>query len=176
MADDAVIVDCDLDFARAVAGTSAPQEILEALRLIEVRYRGFDGRLHQGQLVVQRDLAGEVQDLFWLMERQRFPLFGVVPIVRFGWSDEASMAADNSSAFNYRTIAGTDRLSRHALGRALDINPRENPAIYPDGRIAPAEASWRPGQPGVFDSDHPVVLAFRERGWNWGDDFSQHRD
>lgn len=176
MADDAVIVNGDLDFARAVAGTKAPPEILDTLRLIDVRYCGFDGREHWGRLVVHRDLAGEVAELFALMERQRFPIGGVAPIVRFGWSDEASMAADNSSAFNYRTIAGTNRLSRHALGRAVDINPWENPAIYPDGRIAPPGASWRPGQPGVFDSDHPVVLAFRERGWSWGGDFTHLKD
>jgi peptidoglycan L-alanyl-D-glutamate endopeptidase CwlK len=86
------------------------------------------------------------------------------------------MAADNSSAFNYRLIAGTDRLSRHALGRAVDINPRENPAIYPDGRIVPAGAVRRPGKPGTFTEDHPVVRAFREKGWRWGGDFTHLRD
>ena len=110
------------------------------------------------------------------MEQWRFPIAGVVPIVRYGWSDEASMAADNSSAFNYRTIAGTDRLSRHALGRAVDINPRENPAVYPDGRIAPAGAVYRPGSPGTFTDDHPVVCAFREKGWHWGGHFDHMRD
>ena len=98
------------------------------------------------------------------------------PIVRYGWSDEASMAADNTSAFNYRLIAGTDRLSRHATGRALDINPRRNPAVYPDGRIAPAGAVYRPGSPGTFTGEHPVVLAFRERGWRWGGDFTHLQD
>jgi hypothetical protein len=176
MADDGVIVDSALNFAQAVAGTKAPLEILEILCRIDVLYCGFDGRRHKGQLVVHRELAAELQGLFALMEQWRFPVAGVVPIVCFGWSDEASMAADNSSAFNYRPVAGTDRLSRHALGRAVDINPRENPAIYPDGRITPAGAVRRPGKPGTFTGNHPVVRAFREKGWRWGGDFTHIRD
>jgi peptidoglycan L-alanyl-D-glutamate endopeptidase CwlK len=163
MVDDGVIVDSAMDFARAVAGTAAPREVLDSLCLIDVRYCGFDGRRHKGQLVIHHDLAEELQELFALMEQRRFPVAGVTPIVCFGWSDEASMAADNSSAFNYRLIAGTDRLSQHALGRAVDINPRSNPAIYPNGRIAPARAVWQPVEDGTFTPDHPVVRAFREK-------------
>jgi peptidoglycan LD-endopeptidase CwlK len=171
-----VIVDSDLDLSRAVEGTAAPRKVLDSLCLIDVFYCGFDGHRHKGQIVVHRDLAAELQGLFALMEQQKFPVAGVVPIVRFGWSDEASMAADNSSAFNYRLIAGTDRLSRHALGRAVDINPLENPAIHPDGRIAPAGAVRRPEKPGTFTKDHPVVQAFRDKGWRWGGDFTHIRD
>jgi peptidoglycan LD-endopeptidase CwlK len=176
MAGDGVITDSAMDFVEAVAGVKAPREILEALCLIDVRHFGFDGRLHQGQLVIHRDLAAELEEIFALMERLKFPVAGVVPIVRYGWSDEASMAADNSSAFNYRFIAVTERFSRHATGRAVDINPRENPAVYPDGRIAPAGAIHRPGSPGTFAEEHPVVVAFRERGWRWGGDFAHIRD
>jgi peptidoglycan LD-endopeptidase CwlK len=173
---DGMIVDSALDFARAVAGTVAPREILDSLCLMDVRYCGFDGHRHQGQLVIHRELAEELQGLFVLMEQRRFPITGAAPIVCFGWSDEASMAADNSSAFNYRLIAGTDRLSRHALGYAVDINPRENPAVYPDNRIAPPGVVWRPEEPGTFTGDHPVVRAFRQKGWLWGGDFTHLRD
>ncbi len=176
MADEGMIVDSAMDFARAVAGTAAPSKILESLRLIDVFYRGFDGRRHKGQLVVHRDLAADLLELFELMERQSFPVARVVPIVRFGWSDEASMAADNSSAFNYRLVAGTSRISLHALGRAVDINPRENPAIYPDGRVVPAGVVRKPLQPGTFSKNHPVVSAFLEKGWRWGGDFTHIRD
>ena len=176
MADVDVIVDSALDFGGAVAGTTAPREILDALCLIDVRYRGFDGRHHAGQLVIHRELAAEVREIFSLLEKWNVPVGGAVPIVRYGWSDERSMAADNTSAFNYRFIAGTRRLSRHATGRALDINPLRNPALYPDGRIAPAGALYRPGDPGTFAEGHPAVLAFRERGWRWGGDFDHMRD
>jgi peptidoglycan L-alanyl-D-glutamate endopeptidase CwlK len=176
VADGGMIIDSALDFRQAVYGTSAPPEILERLCLLDVRYAGFDDRLHAGQLLLHRDLVAEIRELFALMERWRFPIASVAPIVRYGWSDEASMAADNSSAFNYRTIAGTDRLSRHALGRAVDINPWENPAVYPDGRIAPAGAVYRSGTPGTFTDDHPAVCAFLDRGWRWGGHFDHMRD
>ena len=176
MADGGVVVDSAMDFAKALARTAAPGEILESLSLIDLRYLGFDGRPHTGQIVVHRELAVEIREIFALMEALKFPVAGAVPIVRYGWSDEASMAADNSSAFNYRTIAGTDRLSRHALGRAVDINPRENPAVYPDGRISPAGAVYRPGTPGTFTDGHPAVCAFLERGWRWGGHFDPMRD
>ena len=172
VADSAAVVDSAMDFARAVAGTAAPPEVLEDLCLIDVRYRGFDGRLHLGQLVVHRELAAEVREIFARILRWGFPIGRAVPIVRYGWSDELSMAADNTSAFNYRLIAGTARLSRHATGRALDINPLRNPVVHPDGRISPAGAVYRPGDPGTFAGDGPVVLAFRERGWSWGGDFT----
>ena len=176
MADSGVIVDSAMDFPEVIAGTAAPREVIETLCLIPVRYIGFDGRRHEGQLVVHRELAADLEEIFALMETLKFPVTGVVPIVRYGWSDEASMAADNASAFNYRTVAGTDRLSSHATGRAVDINPRRNPAIYPDGRIAPVGALYRPGSPGTFTGDHPMVRAFRERGWRWGGHFTHMKD
>jgi hypothetical protein len=176
MADGGVVVESAMEFAQAVDGTAAPREVLERLSLIDLHYLGFNGRRHLGQILVHRDLAVDIEEVFALMQTLKFPVAGVVPIVRYGWSDEASMAADNSSAFNYRTIAGTARLSRHALGRAVDINPRENPAVYPDGRIAPAGAVYRPGSPGTFTDDHPAVCAFLERGWRWGGHFDHVRD
>ena len=165
-----------MDFETAMAGTEAPREIVTSLCLIDVRCLGFDGDSHQGQLVIHRDLAADIEEVFALIQAVKFPVGEVAPIVRYDWSDEASMAADNSSAFNYRKIAGTDRLSRHALGRALDINPLENPAVYPDGRITPTGAVYRPGSPGTFTGDHPVVRAFLERGWRWGGNFDHVRD
>jgi len=171
-----VIVDSSMDFPGAIAGTGAPEEVMRALCLIRIRYHGFDDRLHEGQLVIHQELATDLKEIFALIEAMRFPVARAVPIVRYGWSDEASMAADNTSAFNYRMIDGRDRLSLHAKGRAVDINPRQNPAIYPDGRIAPTGAAYLPGTPGTFTDAHPVVCAFRERGWRWGGGFTHMKD
>jgi hypothetical protein len=176
MAKGGVIMDSAMDFAGSVAGTTAPREVVEVLCLISVRYVGFDGRLHQGQLVVHRELAADLEEIFALMENMKFPVAGAVPIVRYGWSDVVSMAADNASAFNYRTIAGTDRLSYHANGRAVDINPRRNPAVYPDGRVTPVGAVYRSGSQGTFTGEHPIVCAFLERGWRWGGHFDHMKD
>ncbi len=176
MAEGGMIVDSAMDFAGSLAGTAAPREVIETLCLISVRYVGFDSRLHEGQLVVHRELAADLGAIFSLMETLKFPVAGVVPIVRYGWSDAASMAADNTSAFNYRKIARTTLLSGHANGRAVDINPRRNPAIYPDGRVAPAGAVYRPGSPGTFTGEHPIVCAFLDRGWRWGGHFDHMTD
>lgn len=171
-----VIVDSAMTFHEAVAGTVAPEEVLQSLRLLELEYLGLDGRDHRGQMVVQEALEAEVRDLFRLMETLRFPLGRAVPVVRYGWSDDASMADNNSSAFNYRFVEGTARLSNHAFGRAVDINPFLNPVVYRDGRISPPGASWQPEAPGTLSEGHPVVRAFLERGWRWGGHFRAYAD
>jgi hypothetical protein len=173
---DGVVVDSAMPRAEALAGSSAPAEVLASLSLLEVRYLGFDGLTHAGQLVVHRELAPEIRELFGLLMACGFPVRQAVPVVRFGWSDAASMAADNSSAFNHRVVTGTDRLSRHAAGRALDLNPFENPVLYPDGRGEPPGAVYRPDAPGTLCSGDQVVTAFKERGWRWGGEFSHLRD
>ncbi|HPB70331.1 MAG: M15 family metallopeptidase [Syntrophales bacterium] len=170
------LVDSAMSFPEAVAGAQAPPEALAPLSLVDVRYWAFDGRLHAGQLVVHRDLAADVRAIFGWMQRSRFPVAKVVPIVRYGWSDDASMADNNSSAFNYRFVDGTERLSLHALGRAVDLNPRINPVIYGDGRIAPPGAAYRPGAPGTVYPAHPLMEEFRKRGWTWGGDFKTLKD
>ncbi len=175
-ADAGLVVDSRMTFAEAIAGTKAPPEVIADLRLVEVRYYSCDGRRHQGQLVVHRAVARDVAEIFQLMERIKFPVGKVVPIVAYRWSDGASMRDNNSSAFNYRTVAGTKRLSRHAFGLAVDINPYLNPVVYDSGRISPRGAAYRPGEPGVLTRDHPVVREFLRRGWQWGADFTAMKD
>jgi hypothetical protein len=170
------IMDSTLTFTEAVAGTQAPPEVLATLRLVDIRYYAFDGRLHQGQLIVHQDLVNDVREIFSWIERARFPVAQAIPIVRYAWSDDASMADNNASAFNYRLIGGTQKLSMHALGRAVDINPCLNPVIYGDGRIEPPGAVYRPGAPGTFFAEHPVMEEFRKRGWTWGGNFITLKD
>ena len=171
-----LVVDSTFRFAGAVAGTEAPPEVIADLALVTVRYCGFDGQSHEGQLIVHRDLTREIREIFALFEAQRFPVSHCIPIARYGWSDEASMAADNTSAFNYRFVAGTQRLSLHALGRAIDINPFRNPVLYPDGRLVPSGADYRPGAPGVFMDGDPAVRLFVALGWRWGGHFTHCQD
>lgn len=170
------IVDSRLTLAAALAGTPAPAAITDALCLLEVDYYAFDDKLHRGQLVVHKRLREEAAEIFAIIRARRFPVAKVIPIVHYAWSDEASMADNNSSAFNYRLIAGTNRLSRHAEGLAIDINPFQNPIIYSDGTSLPAGGEYRPGAAGALDREGPVVQAFAVRGWQWGGDFANLRD
>jgi len=172
----APIMDSRMTLREALEGTRAPTDVARELCLVDVRYYSFDGMLHQGQLVVHKDVRADVEEIFRLIERLRFPVNKAVPIVVYGWSDDASMADNNTSAFNYRTVAGTKRLSRHACGLAVDINPCQNPVVYNSGRISPRGAVYRPGDPGVLTTEHPVVEELLRRGWQWGANFKSMKD
>ncbi len=103
-----------------------------------------------------------MREIFEEIRESRFPLAKVVPIVRYGWSDERSVADNNTSGFNYRRVEGTRVFSRHATGRALDLNPLLNPYV---GR---SSEPYRPEVKGTFTRESPVVQAFLRRGWKWG--------
>jgi peptidoglycan LD-endopeptidase CwlK len=173
---DIVVVDSNLGFAQAIEGSEAPLEIIDHLSLIDVLYHSFDGKKHQGQIIVNCDLEDDIYEIFTFLEKVKFPVGRVIPIVEYKWDDHESMAANNSSGFNFRVIEGTTKLSLHSLGRAVDINPKQNPIIYPDGRIAPARAVHNPEKAGTVTGDHPVVREFLKRGWHWGGNFDQPKD
>jgi peptidoglycan L-alanyl-D-glutamate endopeptidase CwlK len=169
-------VDSKMTFEEATAGTKAPREIIDKLCLVDVRYQAFDGQLHQGQLIIHQEVQMDIVEIFGFIEQTAFPVFQVVPIVKYDWSDDLSMADNNTSAFNYRLVLGTDRLSNHAFGRALDINPYLNPVIDEDGRIDPPGARYLPNRTGTLDDSHLVVREFLNRGWRWGGHFKPNKD
>lgn len=162
-----LIVDSKLSLAEATKGTTAPKRILDSLRIFDVHYLGFDRKPHLGQVVVNKELVSEVDDIFRKLLEHGFPIERVVPISIYGWSDERSMADNNTSAFNYRTVEGSQRLSKHALGRAIDINPALNP--YRRGNAwKPSDSRHDPSQPGTITDTSVVVRIFVEKGWRWG--------
>lgn len=173
---DTIIMDSRMSFSEAIAGTKAPDGVIRELCLVDVLYYSFDGKLHQGQLIVHQCVRQDVEEIFALIKRERFPVARAIPIVRYGWSDNESMADNNTSAFNYRRVAGTRRLSRHATGHAMDINPIQNPVIYQTGRISPKDSVYEPGTAGTLSEDSPVVRAFMDRGWCWGRHFRTMMD
>jgi hypothetical protein len=174
--DDTVIVDSDIGFSEAISGSNAPMEIIDRLGLINVLYYSFDGVSHHWQIVVDSDLENDIYKIFLLIEKLRFPVGKAIPIVQYNWRDQASMAANNCSGFNFRLIEGTTNLSLHALGRAVDINPVQNPIIYEDGRIAPPGKTYNASKAGTFTADHPIVEEFIKHGWQWGGNFEKIKD
>ena len=171
-----IIVDSDIGFAEAIEGTNAPLEIVDSLALLDVLYYSFDGLKHQGQIVVNRDLEDDVYEIFVLIEKIKFPIGRVIPIVAYLWNDHSSMSNNNSSSFNFRVIEGTTKLSLHSFGRAVDINPVQNPVIYPNGVIAPEGSKYSPSKAGTFSKKNPIVEEFIQRGWHWGGHFEQPKD
>ncbi len=176
IAADSIIVDSNMTEKDALKSTKATKEIIDNIRLIEVDYYSMDGKIHKGQVQVHKDVVSDIKSIFKLMREIKFPIKKVIPIVKYGWSDDKSMADNNSSAFNFRYIAGTKRMSKHATGMAIDINPFLNPVIYSDGKISPKGANWDKEVPGTFYSGHPVVKKFKELGWKWGGDFKSFKD
>lgn len=163
-----------LTFEEAVEGVSGecPEWVLDNQTLIDVVHWGFDGRIHTGQLVADARVAPDLQMVFALMFLIGFPLESVIPVSELGWDDYESMRVNNTSAFNFRCVPFTDRLSSHASGLAIDINPLQNP--YETGQLVfPEGAVYDASRPGTLHSGHPVVCLFRELGWRWGGDWSE---
>lgn len=143
------------------------------LAYVALDHVSFDGTT-RGELVVAAALAGRTIALFRRLWALGFPVRQLRLVDDFAGSDEASMAADNSSAFNFRVVEGTELLSQHALGRAIDLNPVENPWRRPDRLVPPAGAAFadrRDLRPGMFVRPGPVVAALDELGWEWGGDW-----
>jgi hypothetical protein len=146
---------------------------LRDLRLLTVRHWGFDGRAHTGRLIVHRDATGSLTRALRTLYAVRFPIRQMRLVDDFGASDDRSMAADNTSAFNCRRAAGSTAWSEHSYGRAIDVNPRENPMIL-GGRTYPPNARRR-GK-GVIGARSVAVRAFARAGWAWGGRWSSPRD
>lgn len=149
------------------------------LRTVRLRHWGFDGKVHEGALVVHRTAAADVVAAFRAAYRARFPIRRMEPISAFRGDDDASMAADNTSGFNCRFVGGTRRWSMHAYGLAVDVNPRENPYVV-GGRVSPPAGrrylDRSDVRPGMHVPGGPLVRAFEARGWGWGGRWSGSLD
>lgn len=150
---------------------------LQSLRLVTVTHWGFDRRPHQGEVVVHSDYAEEIRGVFAALFEAAFPIEQVRLVDDFGADDDRSMAANNTSGFNCRRARGTARWSEHAYGRAVDINPVQNPYLTARGAVLPPggrEFIRRDATaPGVITADGPVVAAFTSIGWRWGGAWSR---
>ena len=158
-----------------------PKALREQQKLVAVTYWGFDGKVHRGQLVVDKELEKDIVEVFEIALKEKFPFKSVVPVShpKFRkndkWDDDLSMAANNTSCFNYREVTGGTTLSKHALGRAIDINPVQNP--YIKGKLTlPPESKYDPTAPGTLTAEHPVTKAFLARGWEWGGNWKSLKD
>jgi D-alanyl-D-alanine carboxypeptidase len=153
---------------------------LADLRLVRASHWGFDGRVHTGRLVVHRDVAPEVLSVLRRLHAARFPIRRMVPVDAYGASDFRSIEADNTSAFNCRYVDGTTRWSEHAYGRAIDLNPIENPYVTSSGttshRASRPYLRRSPYRAGMAVEGGVVVHAFEAVGWSWGGRWSGAKD
>jgi peptidoglycan LD-endopeptidase CwlK len=169
------IVDSKMTEAETFDGLDpqCPKEIRDQQKVVAVLYWGFDHKVHRGQIVIDMDLEKDVVEVFELALKQQFPLQSVIPLAHptfrkdHLWNDALPMAANNTSGFNFRPATSKKTLSNHAYGRALDINPLQNPYIKGD-LVLPPGAKYNAEAEGTLSADHPITKAFLDRGWHWG--------
>jgi hypothetical protein len=160
------------------------------LRLVELDYWAFDGRVHRGHLIVHKESAVAVLGVFRTLFGEHFPIAHVElvdayasPTMNAPFADATyrSLAADNSVGFDCRRVAGPGSAwSEHAYGRAIDINPIQNPYVAASGRVSPhagqsyVDRSRR--APGMIHSGDATVRAFASIGWGWGGNWKASKD
>ena len=116
----------------------------ENLRYIHVLHVGFDNQVHEGELVVNKDIADDVLEIFKELYESGYQIEKVRLVDEYDADDEASMSDNNSSAFNFRFISHTTKISKHGMGMAVDINTLYNPYVKTvDGELSiePANAT-----------------------------------
>jgi len=153
---------------------------LSDLRLVRARYWGFDGGPHTGRVIVNRDVAASMLAVLARLYRDHVAIRRMVPVDVYGASDYRSIEADNTSAFNCRYVDGTTRWSNHAYGRAIDVNPIENPYVGSSGTTShPASIPYLDRsreRKGMAVEGGALVAAFDAAGWGWGGRWSGARD
>jgi hypothetical protein len=150
---------------------------LSDLRLLTVPYRGFDGRSHTGQLVVNRRAARPLATVFAELVRLRFPIRHLRLADMYGPRRARPRDGDVTGSFECRQAVpspctggrGTGTWSMHAYGLAVDVNPLENPYVGCGQSRDPATKPYRDRSRHRSGMVGPrVVRAFGAIGWGWG--------
>ena len=152
---------------------------LRRLRVLAVTHWGFDGQERVGRLIVHEDVALDVLGVFRRLHVAGFPIRLMTPVDAYGASDFRSIEADNTSAFNCRFVEGTSRWSEHAYGRAIDLNPIENPYVAGGRTSHPASVRYLDrsrSRPGMAYEGGVLVRAFDAIGWGWGGRWTSVKD
>lgn len=174
------------DIIHKISGVSFTENdtiSLDDLRHVVVKYVDFENNTRTGELIVNKAVADDVVDIFKELYDASYQIEKIRLIDEYNGSDDASMEDNNSSAFNYRNIDGTNELSDHSLGLAIDINPLYNPYVRTgmgDRDILPVNATMYADR--AADFSHKIQKgdvcynAFISRGWKWGGDWSSPID
>lgn len=162
---------------------------LEDLRYLQIPYWGFDQRVHHGELIVHKSVASEVIAIFKQLYNLHYPIKQMRLASDYNGNDDLSMKANNTSAFNCRLMTGSlNKWSKHSFGKAIDINPLQNPYIAKKGRVVlPKEGqnyigNKRKHSPNSVASkaiileDDPIVELFNYYGWKWGGSWRTLKD
>ncbi len=172
---------------KRISGISYPvdcQVPLDELRYVSLKYIDFDDNTQTGELICNKAIAQDIVEIFYELYQNSYRIESIKLVDEFGGDDTASMLADNTSCFNYRVVEGTTRLSNHALGRAIDINPFYNPYITynkdgssnvsPEGSEPYADRSA--SFPYKIDENDLAYKLFKAHGFTWGGNWNSCKD
>lgn len=152
---------------------------LDGLSYLEMTHWGFDGEVHQGEMVVNAEVADDVLGVFRALFDARFPIERMRLVDDYDADDDLSMEANNTSAFNCRQVTGGTRFSQHSYGDAIDINPIQNPYVRGGTVLPPAGNDYTDraaARPGMILSGDVVTSAFGALGWGWGGEWMTLKD
>lgn len=156
---------------------------LSELRYLRVLHYDFDGNVCQGELVCNKSISNDLLEIFEALFKARYPIERMVLIDDFDADDNRSMSANNTSCFNFRTVAGTNILSAHSRGMAIDINPLYNPYVKQvRGKtvVSPSEASAYVNRtrefPHKIDRQDLCYRLFIAHGFRWGGAWRSSKD
>ncbi|MBP3825190.1 MAG: M15 family metallopeptidase [Butyrivibrio sp.] len=172
---------------KRISGISYPvdcQVPLDDLRYVVLQYVDFNNDSQTGEMIVNKAIAQDVVEIFYELFENGYQIESIKLVDEFGGDDTASMLANNTSSFNYRVVEGTTRLSNHALGRAIDLNPFYNPYITynKDGstNISPvgseAYADRTISFPYKIDENDLAYKLFKAHGFTWGGNWNSCKD
>ena len=154
-----------------------PHISMSDLRYIRVLYYDYSGNRRVGELVSNKAISGDLVEIFRDLYDAKYPIDKMKLVDDYDASDDWSSSENNTSCFNYRTVAGSNSLSLHARGLAIDINPRDNPMVYYDenGNVAqclPANGEAYADRSKDFshkiDQNDLCYQLFMEHGFTWG--------
>ena len=155
----------------------------EELRYLRVLHYNKEGQELQGELVCHHSIADDLMDIFLELYKAKYPIERMVLVDEYDADDEASMNANNTSAFNFRRVSGGGNLSRHSEGMAVDINPLYNPLVRQRGdrvRVFPASAAPYIDRtkdfPYKIEKGDLCYRLFKQHGFTWGGDWKNSKD
>ncbi len=153
------------------------------LRYLQVKHYDAEGKIHKGELVCNKKIATDLLDIFRKLYEARYPIEKIALIDDYDADDERSMTANNTSCFCFRPISGSKRLSKHAQGLAIDINPLYNPCVKTkDGKTVVQPAAGKRYADRSKKSPYKLKRGdlchrlFIEHGFRWGGDWNSLKD
>ena len=172
---------------KRISGISYPVDCsvpLDDLRYLSLLYNDFNGDTQTGEMICNKTIAEDLLEIFYELYQNGYQIESIKLIDEYNGDDTASMLANNTSCFNYRVVEGTTRLSNHAKGLAIDLNPFYNPYITynkdgsinisPEGSEAYADRSS--SFPYKIDENDLAYKLFKEHGFTWGGNWNSVKD